>query len=163
MKRPAVEKIVLPGNMYNIMHGEDPNASLYLNWLDLNCREDLPRYRDIHLNSDGSLLFMLTRSGGSNREDYRLIHAILARHDCYLGDADDSYDSTYAVFTFRVPPIFADQAKALATGVEPPTLKELTRRAAKEIGMMTPEQLRAHPRYSQLADVIEEINEKLLK
>lgn len=49
---------------------------------------------------------ILTRTGGGNREDYAAEIEELRAFPTYVKDEDDSFDSTFALFTFTCPPEF---------------------------------------------------------
>lgn len=92
-------------SMYNMIHGEDPYATVYLSVLGLR-RQDIPRYRDCFW--DGETIGVHTRTGGGNRDLYQCttegpsIDSIQA-HPCYIRDEDSKKDSTYMTFYFKVP------------------------------------------------------------
>jgi hypothetical protein len=87
-------------SLYNVVFGENEFASPLLVVLGLK-REELPRYRDCWWN--GKEVVLVTRSGGGNREAYQSINDALTFHAHYLRDEDNSFDSTYAIFYFRMP------------------------------------------------------------
>jgi hypothetical protein len=80
------------------------------------------RFRDIHLNEDGSKIILYTRNGGGNREAYQWVFDILRKHPNYRTDYDDDYDQTYAYIEFKTPDIYNDLCEGLATGVAPETI-----------------------------------------
>lgn len=65
-----------------------------------------PRYRDHWLEREGDeealILAVYTRTGGGNREEYVEQNAQMQALPTYVSDADDTYDSTYATFRFRL-------------------------------------------------------------
>jgi hypothetical protein len=78
----------------------------------------LGRFRDIWVekDADGQLHFHLyTRNGGGNRPAYEEAINRLRAHPLFERDADDSLDSTYASFWFRVPPQHCDLLREIAT------------------------------------------------
>lgn len=89
-------------SLYNMVHGENPMASVFLSILGLTRRE-IPRYRDCWW--DGEHLCILTRTGGPNRPDYD--HSVLTSQPTYVRDHDEPKDNTYAVFYFALPPAMA--------------------------------------------------------
>lgn len=69
--------------------------------------EKIGRYRDVWMERDGEsedslIIAVYTRNGGGNREDYAEQIAYMQGHPQYVEDSDDSFDSTYATFRFRV-------------------------------------------------------------
>ncbi len=105
------------------------------------------RFRDcwVEKNDDGPLITVYTRQGGPNRECFcepgRARHIpeqccaasneMLAAHPLYVRDADDSYDSTYATFWFRVPDEYREALAEAA--VEPVNMRERWLGAARRI------------------------------
>ena len=103
-------------SLYTLLFGVDDAAPVLLAALGLT-RGDVPRFRDCYL--DGDHIVIHTRTGGGNRDAYEEGNAALAAHPCYLRDADDDFDSTYADFTFRFPEEYAAELQALST-LRPP-------------------------------------------
>lgn len=115
--------------LYNTLFGANPAATVILRTLDLSM-ETVPRFRDVHI-SDGKIA-VYTRMGGGNRGHWESTEPdqppgpdclcpgcraqLLARHEHYLYDRDDDFDSTYATYYFRFPPMFAEGLTALDTG-----------------------------------------------
>ena len=109
-------------SLYNLIHGVNPLASLLLGILRIDPIKDVARFRDCYLyrSEAGALeIHVFTRMGGGNRghsgwnDDGRLgdpgcpcngclMEYRLTKHPDYLRDFDDSYDSTYATYAFRV-------------------------------------------------------------
>lgn len=87
-------------SLYNLVHGENPFASVLLSMLGIT-RDDVPRYRDCFWT--GEQIVVHTRTGGGNRDDYEDGNSFLQGLPTYISDADDDYDSTYANFYFTVP------------------------------------------------------------
>ncbi len=76
----------------------------------------IPRYRDTYtaVNAAGvPRIVIYTRTGGGNRPGYADQNKALAAHPLYLGDRDDSFDSTFAHFEFAVPADWADRVLRL--------------------------------------------------
>lgn len=90
-------------SMYNLVFGD---ASHLLPLAYLFGITEIPRYRDLWVEKNDDpekvTLVIYTRTGGGNREEYLLENARLAEHPGYVGDEDDSFDSTYATFKFVV-------------------------------------------------------------
>lgn len=92
------------GGLYNMIACTCPIAGNILGWLGVQ-QGDVPRLRDAFLRDEGEhgLRFaILTRVGGGNREYYTEQIALLRQHPDYIRDHDDDFDSTYAVFEFRI-------------------------------------------------------------
>lgn len=101
-----------------MLFGENPKSDVLLACLGLT-RGDCGRYRDCYL--EGETIVIHTRNGGGNREDYQDVFDELEEHPCYVSDADDDYDCTYANIVFRFPDEYAEDLKALAA--ESPDVK----------------------------------------
>lgn len=98
--------------MYNIALSdghESERASIFLKTLlDLDLRQ-VGRFRDTWLELDEQgepRIALYTRNGGGNRPDYTKQTAFLQGHPEYLFDRDDTFDSTYATYYFKVPQDF---------------------------------------------------------
>lgn len=102
-------------SMYGMVFGKSQDSEVLLKCLGLS-QNDFYRFRDCYLSESGSIA-VYTRGGGGNREcwggDCRVDNHIpecvissqekLRKHPCYLSDADDEFDETYATFYFSVP------------------------------------------------------------
>lgn len=90
-------------SMYNWIFG---NTSDLVPIADLFGILDIPRFRDLWTEDNGdpdaTTIVIYTRTGGGNREEYHSQNARLAAHPGYVGDEDDGFDSTYAIFKFVV-------------------------------------------------------------
>lgn len=80
------------------------------------------RFRDIHLNDDGSRIILYTRNGGGNRPYYRYVFDLLRKHPNYDTDYDDDFDCTYAYIEFTIPDQYKELCQMLATGEKPETI-----------------------------------------
>lgn len=93
-------------SMYNQLFGYHPAAPLLMTMLKLHPK-DVGRFRDCYLRrveGTGELqIAVYTRNGGGNREEYESVTEALQKHPAYVSDADDSFDSTYATYFFKVP------------------------------------------------------------
>ena len=153
-------------SLYNMLHGMNPLSPILLQWFDIDQPDgnyDSGRFRDIYLNEDGTKIVLYTRNGGGNREEYQPLIDHLATHLNYVEDYDDDFDSTYAYIVFTVPKEFAEAAKAIATGEKPKTIHEKFEATMKEMEGMTPEQLKADPRFSSTIEMLENINKEFTK
>ena len=92
-------------SMYNMMFGISPNAATLMSVLDVDVNS-VPRFRNCLLNEvDGvRRILIVTRTGGGNRENFIYENESLRKVPGYLSDDDDGFDTTYAVFTYAVPP-----------------------------------------------------------
>lgn len=99
-------------SLYNQLFGVNPYCSVLLQMLRLKPGE-IPRFRDCYLNKDGTEIVVYTRTGGANRTEYDQPNAAMRQARGFIGDADDSFDSTYAYFRFAVPQSFRATCVAL--------------------------------------------------
>src|SRR5699024_5755351 len=109
-----------------------------------------PRFRDCFAQqreweNDGEIPYMgmkndeeepnticvFTRVGGGNRESYVAEIKELQKHENYLFDYDDSFDSTYATFVFNVPDEFKEDYKKVVDGKLEDTSKSYQERFRK--------------------------------
>lgn len=138
--------------LYNMLFGEDKNASKFLEMLDLE-RDMFQRYRDCYLNGDGTRIIVLTRIGGINRLSYDDVFNIMRIHPNFLSDYDDHKDETYCYFEFRVPEKYLKEAQSMATGVEPLSVGE---KFDREIAEMSKPNSEAAKRAEKIANHINE-------
>ena len=68
-------------------------------------------------NTDNPEMFVYTRAGGGNRDDYAREIMGLQAHPLYVRDYDDPFDSTYATFVFRVPDEWVNDYNLLLEGI----------------------------------------------
>jgi len=92
-------------SLYNAVMGTSPLAPLVIKILNLK-PDGVPRFRDAWASDDGSELVILTRTGGNNRPDYERENAALTQIEGYKHDCDDSFDPTFAHFTYETPERF---------------------------------------------------------
>lgn len=85
-------------SLYNLLFGVNSNSDVLLAILGLK-KSDVERFRDCGFEDGG--IFIYTRTGGGNREDYP--NEGLTSSPYYLGDEDDEYDKTYATYHFKFP------------------------------------------------------------
>jgi hypothetical protein len=85
------------------------------------------------------------------------VHWLIRNHPLFAEEHDDEFDRTYAWIAFRVPDESLEITRQLATGKEPPGMKELTDNAIRAMQALTPEQIRSDPRFKPLAEAIESI------
>jgi hypothetical protein len=99
--------------LYNMVFGMNPLADVILATLGLK-RSDVGRFRDCYV-AEGQIA-VYTRNGGGNREEYQDVIDALAQHPCYVRDADDEFDSTYATIYFRFPEEYAEGLSKIDIG-----------------------------------------------
>jgi hypothetical protein len=143
-------------SLYNMLHGTDPYAGLFLKILNLNPHH-IARFRDCHLNADGTEIYLLTRTGGGNRTEYVDWWAKIRMHQDYISDRDDDYDSTFAITTFRVPDWAKKIASVQANGIEPETLQQKTERVMKELSTKSVDELEKDPRTKDIVEAFRQL------
>ena len=100
-------------SLYERLFGENEEAPAILGFAGLT-RGMFMRYRDCFLNSDGTIVTVITRIGGRNRNEYRQAHTDIKKHPNYICDYDDTFDNTYCYFEFKVDDKFLETAKKIA-------------------------------------------------
>lgn len=93
-------------SMYNLLFGRNPNTDVILAILGLK-QNDVERFRDCGFLDDG--IYIYTRTGGGNREDYP--NEKLTGSPYYISDVDDDFDTTYATFYFKFPDEIKDDVE----------------------------------------------------
>jgi hypothetical protein len=115
-------------SLYNMIHGANPATFFVLPMLGKH-GEQYPRFRDCFIvphqyemretpalgsiplmvprdgedaKPDGNI-YVLTRVGGGNRDDYSDAITELRAMPTYVEDYDDPFDATFATFVFKVP------------------------------------------------------------
>ena len=100
-------------SLYGRLFGENEEAPVILGFAGLT-RGMFMRYRDCFLNPDGTIVTVITRIGGNNRDEYRQAHTDIKRHPNYICDYDDAFYNTYCYFEFKVDDKFLETAKKIA-------------------------------------------------
>jgi len=139
-------------SLYNMLCGHNPLSGVLLDSLgiDQGDKWSSGRFRDIHLNEDGTKILLYTRNGGGNRKHFDeyaddkegmdcSCHACcithqLPKHPNYIKDYDDDFDCTYATVEFSVPEEWAESFKTIATWEKPETGSE---KLQKQIELIT--------------------------
>lgn len=120
-------------SLYNMIFGRNAQSDLLLAVIGLK-QVDVERFRDVHLEDDGKIIAIYTRTGGYNREDYPQV--ALYRSPLFRSTEDDDFDSTYATFYFNTPPEFVSDVVALsdplANGIRPEFGQHLLRTLRRE-------------------------------
>lgn len=119
-------------SLYNNLFGTNEYTDQLLDILNLEQR-DFGRFRDIHLTLDKKHIEVLTRIGGINRDDYPEVFKNLSEHRYFEKEEDDPYDSTYCIFTFKIPDILQEEASKYFTAKDGMTVKELFDKEMKEM------------------------------
>ena len=99
--------------MYSITNGTSLFTFTIAPILFGHPQKNIGRYRDCFLRVEErpqytNHIFIYTRLGGGNREDYQQEIAKLTSHTHYVEDYDDSFDETYATFVFKYPKEFKE-------------------------------------------------------
>jgi len=108
-------------SLYNAIRGFNPACHVLLPILEKEVK-DFPRFRDCFAGKmtrhpteldtygiprrqvdNSEVMSIYLRVGGNNREDYKEEIEELQKHPLYIVDYDDSFDSTFAVFIFKIP------------------------------------------------------------
>jgi hypothetical protein len=104
-------------SLYNMVCGNNPLYKLFHQILETEAKlPEIPRWRDTYTtkSNNGELRIVIyTRTGGGNRDEHREENKALRNHPLCLGDADDSFDSTFNNFFFSIPAAFLDSLSRL--------------------------------------------------
>ena len=100
-------------SLYNRLFGETAEAGVLLGFVGVN-KGMFMRYRDVYLNPEGTIVTVVTRTGGNNRKEYRQSFTDAKKNENYIRDYDDEFDNTYCYFEFKVPEKYLDVAKKMA-------------------------------------------------
>lgn len=87
-------------SFYNMLFGCNPNREIILALIGLK-ENDVERFRDCGIDSENKHIYIYTRTGGGNRDDY--LNELLTNNIYYLYDEDDEYDCTYSTYYFKFP------------------------------------------------------------
>lgn len=122
--------------LYNMLFGVNPLAGVLLQLLEID-HKTVPRFRDCFLNENGTEIIVYTRSGGNNRSEYVDENAAMRTKTGFVADQDDTYDSTYALFRFKIPeepiPLVSWVLLAEQHGVDPAKRWEQAIKLAQEM------------------------------
>lgn len=94
-------------SLYNLLRGMSPATFFVLPMLGKH-PEAYPRFRDCFIGDEEhpeyvDHIHIYTRTGGGNREEYEDENNAMRAMDGFVTDFDDSFDSTYASWVFKVP------------------------------------------------------------
>lgn len=95
-------------NMYHMVFGTSgyARAEVLLPILGFESFAKVGRFRDCWIERRGNdelAIAIYTRNGGGNRDSYADQIHTMRNNPNYLSDKDDSFDSTYATFYFKLP------------------------------------------------------------
>jgi hypothetical protein len=122
-------------SLYNMIMGFNPACLLFLPMLGKH-PDEYPQFRDCFIGSEehpeyDKHILVYTRIGGNNRSDYFDEINELRGMDNYVADYDDSFDSTFATFVFKVPDRWKEDFNKLIGGdglnISPEYIMEMKR------------------------------------
>ncbi|MGK4923125.1 hypothetical protein ACSLUB_11365 [Bordetella hinzii] len=120
-------------SLYNLLFGMNSQGPLLLAAVGIH-ENDVQRLRDVSVTSDGSEVFVYTRTGGGNREDYP--NEAMRSVPGWVSSEDDDFDCTYCTDTIRVAPEFHRDVAALgdffAHGMRPEFAAHLAKTLKRE-------------------------------
>ena len=112
-----------------MLHGINPAASVLLPAIGAS-EGAFARFRDIFTSRDGSKIYVLTQTGGGNREHFGSNWQALRLMQQYESDQDDAFNPTYAWNTFKPLDEAVPIVRSFAPGQDPVLdMKVLTDRA----------------------------------
>lgn len=120
-------------SLYNTLFGINEETPVLLGMINVN-KGYFARFRDVDLIANGTIIRVMTRTGGVNREQYKENWETIRKNKLYIRDYDDNYDETYAYTEFYIPDNFKETAKKMFKG-EPMTFKEKFERELKEMAI----------------------------
>lgn len=92
--------------LYNVINGVNPAAPLVLMYLN-KTPQALSRFRDAYFKRDEESkeirMIVLTRCGGSNREEYGWVMEAMKTNPLFIREYDDDFDNTYNYMEFQLP------------------------------------------------------------
>lgn len=137
-------------SLYNYLFGANENKEEILKMIDINDEHVFDRFRDIEIIENGTIIRVLTRTGGGNREDHQENWAKIKELPHYVQDYDDEFDETYAYIEFKVPEEHIERAKEL-NNKEP---KNIETKFKEEITGMDKEGTEAREKAMKIANEI---------
>jgi hypothetical protein len=130
-------------DVYVMVNGQNPQKEQVLKLLGLD-EETVIRFRDCGIDFEEKVLWIFTRTGSKNF--FGKSNKLLENHNLYLRKYDDSFDSTYELLLFTVPPFLnlinikhypiPDLEKVVSKGVEDlnsGNINEATKLFAKQL------------------------------
>lgn len=101
-------------SLYNILNGINPAVFVLLPMLGRH-PEEYPRFRNCFLSDDENSIIIYTRVGGNNR-NCGYGETEFYKDPNFITTYDDSFDSTYGNYVFRVPDKWKDDFEAIKNG-----------------------------------------------
>lgn len=132
-------------SLYNLINGISPACILVLPMLEKH-PEDYPRFRDCFITADYNIA-IYTRVGGGNR-NCGFGEEELYKNKNFIKTYDDTYDSTYGTYEFKVPEKWKADFNALIEN----RLEELSNEYIEYLKKFWPED-------SNAQNVIDKINQ----
>lgn len=117
-------------SLYNMLFGRNPQTALLLAVIGFK-ENDVERFRDVHVENEGRIIAVYTRTGGGNRSAYPQV--ALYRSQLFERTEDDDFDSTYATFYFRTPDEFVEDVRGLGDILANGLRKEFAQHLAQTI------------------------------
>ena len=95
-------------SLYNMMHGVKAIPTFFILPMLGKHPDEYPRFRDCFLKDEehpeyANNIHIYTRTGGGNREEYIEENQEIREMKGFVGDYDDSFDSTFASWIFKIP------------------------------------------------------------
>lgn len=132
-------------SLYNLINGISPACILVLPMLEKH-PQDYPRFRDCFITEDHNIA-IYTRVGGGNR-NCGFGEEELYKNKNFIKTYDDTYDSTYGTYEFKVPEKWKADFNALIEN----RLEELSNEYIEYLKKFWPED-------SNAQNVIDKINQ----
>jgi len=103
--------------------GKNPLSDQILGLLNLKANQ-LGRYRDVCIDENIDLIYVMTRNYESEYDD---IDEMVSKHPCFVKKEQAGSDHTFQYYIFKVPPELKDKAKEFAdlTDTTPPMTRYL--------------------------------------
>jgi hypothetical protein len=125
-------------SLYNMINGANPATFFILPMLGKH-PDEYPRYRDCFMSDEehpeyDDHIHIYTRTGGGNREFYESENDSMTEMPEFVTDYDDSFDSTYASWIFRVPEKWLEDYTKIRDG----NLKEISAEYRAELYRVYP-------------------------
>jgi len=107
-------------SLYNAIHGTTSATFFVLPMLGKHPNQ-YPRFRDCFTDDEENPQYkdhihIYTRTGGGNREGYAEENQQIRDMNGFVTDFDDSFDSTFASWIFKVPEKWENDFKAFSEG-----------------------------------------------
>lgn len=148
--------MILDGDMYSLTVHKNPAALalIELVGLDFNFLVQECRLRDAYLSKDRTKVIVYTRLGGGNRDSYKQSIDRLRSKYNYVKDYDDTFDSTYASFEFKIDEDKLAKVVAFYASTDTRTGQEKTEESLKQIEQNPEKFMREHPEFKDAVSKI---------